>query len=88
MHIQFDNAGSELDNAEFELTTAQAPVEQVKPRKGPGYGTLDYPLSERVQSAIDAWGVCDAARYYARHGIKVSEFLILAGHRIRTARSI
>ena len=72
--LQFDNVGTEKQ-------TTIRPI-------GPGFGSVDFPLSERVQSAIEQWGLADAARYYARHGIKIQEFLILAGPTIRTARSI
>lgn len=85
--MQFDNVGQESAQATLD-ELARAPRAADKSLKGPGYGTVAYPLSERIQSACKAWGIPDAARYYARHGIKIREFLILAGPCIRSARSI
>lgn len=48
-------------------------------------GSIEYPMSERVQDTIKAHGLVWACDYYMSHGFEAWEFFILAGKR-RLAR--
>jgi hypothetical protein len=41
-------------------------------------GTLFFPLSEQIADTTRAHGIAWAARYYAKRGVPLAEFVILA----------
>ena len=42
-------------------------------------GSIEYPMSQRVQDTIKVHGLVWACDYYMRHGFEAWEFFILAG---------